>query len=456
MAQPNPDRTLKPAGERAIPGATVALVVITIRAKVISAYRRKARCANFLAMLSGLSVVLASAAIGQAYADDTERMRLAVDQLVRSQLPSGLFPYDFNFLTGSGTDTTNMTSPNLVRQTGTAYVLAAYHARLTDTALRRTIEAAIEGFGRLSLPITRTAAQHMIQKTRILSLSFGRRTKQRVFNWLGMLYSPEGDGKMVSPDGAYESAWLGGTALALLTELEYRRGTGDNRYAGLRAAWLRGILSLKLPGGGFRAAPHYIGEEHYFNGEGWLALAVYADMFREDRATAAVLTQLDDYLLNRYSQRWNQQFYSWGTMAAEVRYATTGDQRFLRFIESQASDFLARLEKKPKDESRLNCAKLEGLAAAARVLESHSPRDRPLIQQLRSRIDPAMAENRKLQIQPGQDRIVFADGTYLRSAQLQGYAGAFHGGPFDPAIRIDHTIHCLSAMMILDRATSPR
>jgi len=434
----------------------LALVVNTIRARVISMYRRKARCAYFFAMLSGLSVILAAAAIGQACADDRERMRLAVDQLVRSQLPSGLFPYDFNFLTGSGTDTKNMTSPNLGRQTGTAYVLASYHVRLPDTALRRTIEAAIEGFGKLSLPITRTAVQHMIQKTRILSLSFGRRTMQRAFNWLGLLYSPEGNGKLVSPDGTYESAWLGGTALALLTELEYHRGTGDNRYAGLRAAWLRGILSLKLPGGGFRAAPHYLGEEHYFNGEGWLALAVYAEMFREDRATASVLAQLDDYLLNRYSQHWHKRFYSWGTMAAEVRYATTRDQRFLRFIKSQASDFLARLREKPKDESRLNCANLEGLAAAARVLGSHSSRDRPLVQQLRSRIDPAMAENRKLQIQPGQDRIVFADGTYLWSAQLQGYAGAFRGGPFDPAIRIDHTIHCLSAMMILDRPASPR
>ncbi len=427
-----------------------------MRARVIGTYRRSARCACFLATLSGLSLILASAAIGQAYADDTERMRLAVDQLVRSQLPSGLFPYDFNFLNGSGTETKNMTSPNLVRQTGAAYVLASYHARLPNTALRRTIEAAIEGFGRLSLPIARTAVQHAIQQTRILSLSFGRRTMQRALNWLGLLYSPEGDGKLVSPDGAYESAWLGGTALALLTELEYHRGTGDNRYAGLRAAWLRGILSLKLPGGGFRAAPHFIGEEHYFNGEGWLALALYAEMFREDRATAAVLAQLDDDLLNRYSQQWHQQFYSWGTMAAEVRYATTRDQKFLRFIRSQASDFLTRLRKKPKGENHLNCASLEGLGAAARVLGSHSSRDRSLVGQLRSRIDAAMAKNRKLQIQPGQDRIVFADGTYLWSAQLQKYAGAFRGGPYDPAMRIDHTFHCLSAMMILDRPASPR
>ena len=158
---------------------------------------RGARCSSFC--VAGVLWILA--AVG-AHAGDGESMRLAADQLVRAQLPSGLFRYDFDFLTG--TESTGMSSQNLVRQAGTAYVLAQYHGRAPGDRLRRAVENAIEGFRQLSLPITRTGLQHAIQRTRVLSLSFGRRTMQSLLNEYGLLYSPEDDGKIVSPDGGYE------------------------------------------------------------------------------------------------------------------------------------------------------------------------------------------------------------------------------------------------------------
>lgn len=408
----------------------------------------------FAMTVAAVAAILATAPAGQVRADDGEAMRLAAGQLVGSQLPTGLFRYNFNFLTGEGTDPKNSTSPNLVRQAGTAYILAEHHLRAPDARLRRTLETALEGFGTLSLPITRTAIQHAIQKTRILSLRFGRRTIQKTLNRLGLLYSPAGDGRVISPDGTYESAWLGGTALALAAELRYFRATGDDRFAELRKAWLRGLLGLRLPGGGFRAAPHYTGEEHYFNGEGWLALAIYADTFPGDRDANEVLRRLDEYLLGRYSGNWNMMFYSWGTMAAEIRHRITRDKKFRHFIATQAGRFLDRLKDKTKDDSRLNCAQLEGLGAALRALGGTSgSRYQDLVRRLRERTGPAMAENRKLQIRPGQDRIALADGAYLWSAQLGKYVGAFLGGPTDPMTQIDHTGHCLSAMMILDGST---
>ena len=247
--------------------------------------------------------------------------------------------------------------------------------------------------------------------------------------------------------GDYESAWLGATALALLAELEYHRATGDDRFAGPRREWLRAILSLRLPGAGFRAAPHYIGEEHYFNGEAWLALAVYTDTFPQDSATATVLTELDVYFLERYSKDSNGSFYHWGTMAAAARFATTGDQKFPLFIAAQATRFLASLEHDAEGGSRVNCASLEGLATVALVLDSQ---ENPLVPRLREIVDAAATANRKLQIRPGQNRIALLDGAYLWSPHLPAYAGAFLNGPTDPATRIDTTQHCLSAMMILE------
>ncbi|MEE8305826.1 MAG: hypothetical protein V3R81_01105, partial [Gammaproteobacteria bacterium] len=323
--------------------------------------------------------------------------------------------------------------------------------------LRRTLENALERFGRLSLPITRTTIQHAIQKTGILSLRFGRRTIQKMLNGLGLLYSRQGDGRMVSPDGNYESAWLGITALALLAELRYYRATGDNRFAELRKQGLRGLLGLRLPGAGFRAAPHYTAEEHYFNGEGWLALAIYADTFPNDRATNKVLQRLDKYLVARYSGHWNKRFYSWGTMAAELRYRTTRDTKFFQFIATQARQFLARLKDRTKKESRINCAQLEGLGSALRVLSANSgSHDQHLTRNLRQRISQAMVENRKLQIRPGQDRIALSGNAYLWTPLLTNYTGAFLGGPTDPVTQIDHTAHCLSAMMILEGSANPQ
>ena len=47
--------------------------------------------------------------------DDVTRMELAADQLVRLQLPSGFFPYDYNFATGEAEDMKKMSGVNLLQ-----------------------------------------------------------------------------------------------------------------------------------------------------------------------------------------------------------------------------------------------------------------------------------------------------------------------------------------------------
>jgi hypothetical protein len=83
------------------------------------------------------------------------------------------------------------------------------------------------------------------------------------------------------------------------------------------------------------------------------------------------------------------------------------------------------------------------------VLEAASTPEHALIHRLRQRIDGEMATNLSLQIQPGQTRIEFGNGTYLSSPSLASYAGAFLAGRNDPYVRIDYTEHCMSVLLTL-------
>ncbi len=118
---------------------------------------------------------------------------------------------------------------------------------------------------------------------------------------------------------------------------------------------------------------------------------------------------------------------------------------------SQSAHLLEEREETPGDKRQLNCAQLEGLATAARVLEADDLGAKTIVQRLRGLIDPAMTEVRTLQIMPNQHRMDLKDGSFLWSPKLRDYAGAFLGGPTNPETRIDYTGHCLSTMMILDR-----
>ncbi len=276
----------------------------------------------------GIWLVFLSAAMvlvvqpGPAVAS-AERIRLAAESLAKLQLPSGLLLYEVNLLDDSAGGMTPVSVANIVRQTASAFYLADYYRRSPSPRLKAVLEAAIEAFGKHTLPIGRGKLQSLLESSGILNSWRVQMNLSEALNWLGLLYSTEGKGGVVSPDGSYRNAWLGGTALALLAELHYSHVTGEERFAAMRRAWLHGILSLHVPGRGFRWGPTLLREAHYFNGEGWLALATYVSMFPEDKEARAVLEALDDYLLDRYGTKHSLLFLHWGTMAAEVRYAAS-------------------------------------------------------------------------------------------------------------------------------------
>ena len=396
-------------------------------------------------MLAVALVVLVCGDIAPASAQPTDRDRLrhAVDYLLASQSPSGLFLYDFNFLAGKSVD-----PDNIVRQAGTAYILAEYHLRDRDPRVRVAIEATLKKLGELSLPIGKSALQSALEQTRLLSLPIGRYKLRAALERFGLLYRPSGDGKVISLDGRYLTAGTGATAIALLAELQYQQATSDNRFGLLRSAWVRGLMSLRIPGRGFRISPGSIDDSPFYDGEAWFALAFYNDAFPGDIGVASVLESLDTYLMARYADDVKTGFYQWGTMAAARRFKVTSNQKFLSFIRAQAEAFL-KAPRRDQWRGDNSCADIEGLATAARMLRAHAPADGAFLERLESRLNEEMETIRQLQIPPDTSRMEFGEGIYLISPRLRDFSGAFLEGRFRPSTRVDATAHCVSAMVKL-------
>jgi len=373
-------------------------------------------------------------------ADDRDRVRLAVRHLVGLQLPSGLFRYDFDFLRDAPTG-----EDHIVRQAGVAYALGEYLVATQDAHAAAAIQAVLTKFGDMSLPISRSWIQSAVERTGLLSLPFARYKLRATLDWLDLLYRPNGDGKVVSYNGTYQGAEAGATALALLAELQYARASGDTRFADLRRSWLNGLLSLRIAGHGFRYQPRVIDEDPYYNGEIWLTLAYYADMFPDDADAVAVLEEADDYLMDKYFEDPSAAFFHWGLMAAAHRYANTADPRFAVFVEHQVRHYLDKIW--PRIESDLNsCAALEGLIPAASLLQRIGNRS-DLVDRIRTLVGSELTKIRRLQIGVGQRRIETEGGAYVWSSRLPDYEGAFLGGLYRPETRIDFTQHCVSALL---------
>ena len=87
----------------------------------------------------------------------------------------------------------------------------------------------------------------------------------------------------------------------------------------------------------------------------------------------------------------------------------------------------------------------------AAILRSSQDADTALFDRVDRRIRAEMANNRKLQIRPGQERLDLGGDVYLSAPRLSEFAGAFLAGRYRPSTRIDFTQHCLSAMTKLER-----
>jgi hypothetical protein len=324
------------------------------------------------------------------------------------------------------------------------YALAEYYGWAGDARLRAPAVRALNGLRAHSVPLGKARVQDWIESTRILSLPFARWKLTRALDYTGLLYRTDGAGKVVSPDGRYDTALTGAVAVALLAELAYSRASGDESFADLRAAWLEGLMSLRIPGRGFRQSPASIDEDDFSNGEAWPALAVHADRFGDDARVAALLRDLDAVLMERYGHAPTLGFHHWGAMAAAQRWRTTRDPRFLQFLD------VGRLVKRLPPGNN-NCADVEGAAAALGVLDGAGRGNQASAERLRAWVAEQEAIMPRLQLQPGQTRVVLGGDAYLSAPRRAQFAGAFLMGLSYPVTRIDTDMHCVSALLALER-----
>jgi hypothetical protein len=404
---------------------------------------------NTRALLVAVMAVNMLAGAALAATDRPSMMRLTAEHWIASQSADGTLPYGFDLLAGKSTAPNGDEWAYVVRQALAPYAWAQYFAYSGDQRVQEPIQRSLSALARHSLPLGKSRVQHWIEHTRILSLSFARWKLNHALDRLGLLYRSEGSARVVSPDGKYSTAITGATGVALLAELAYSQASGDHQFAALRSAWLDALISLRIPGGGFRKTPDSIDEDDYSNGEAWLALAVYCDHHRGD-SRCGLLPEVDEALMARYSAKPTFEFYHWGAMSAAQRFKTTAHTRFLAFMQQQGNFFSQRFDS-PLFADANRCAVMEGVAGALAVLGHAGAEYAALAERMRAWLSKEADKLPKLQIQEGQSRLLLAGDAVLTAPRLVAFRGAFLVGLYTPSVQIDAAAHCMAAMVMIER-----
>ncbi len=395
------------------------------------------------------SIEAASSSDNITLASDSSRIHLAAEQLVRSQLVSGFYPYDFNFVNGEVTPMSNIQGVNLVRQTGVAFALAEYLKYFNNASVKTSLDHFLTKSSNRSLPISKGYIQSILERSGFYYHWLIVKKLRKPLYVFGLLFDDTGYGRVVSVEEDYERAWPGATALTLSAATKYFSITGDTRFNEMIQRWKDGLIALKVPERGFREAPHYLTESDYVNGEAWLALAEYSAVFSEDKDTQKFLIELEDYLFELYGDGSRRQFFHWGMMAAIVRANEISDSRLDDFIHQLTKSYIDSKEGEelPTDNS---CAAVEGLASYVSYMNSHNRGQEALVLRARAYIARLMEINRRLQIGPHFIKILPTGEAF--ALQLNNYQGAFIKSLQEPLMQVDYTQHCLNALLRIKSA----
>lgn len=359
-------------------------------------------CWPRLVAVVAIALALIQSALALDTTDAITRAEAAGRHLYARQTEEGRFLYQFDFLAGRF-----IPGDNIVRQTGGGWVLAMLWDATRADSWR--------------LPVTRAIAYY----------------KQKS--------APLGDGLIVSEDGTTKNGRAGATALALLTGLYAWAVDPDTVAESDLQSWLHGLQALQLPEGGFQTLPGTGEQEPYADGESWLALARYVDLFPNDARAQSMLERADRQLMSYYTANPTTQFSHWGLMAASQRLVTTGDKRFAEFLRKYVKIFVE--EQRPEIAKGHNtCTIVEGLSAAIGALQAVDG-DSELVTRLFARNQAELENNLGLQVREGQNEITLGQERYYHDAKIGNFAGGFLDSGQSLQMRIDSTQHCLSALI---------
>ena len=380
-----------------------------------------------------------------ATTSDRTRLNSAAAHLSRNQLPSGLFPYDYDFSSGESTPMEGISGVNLVRQSGAVFSLSKYFEISKDSTAGETIRLFLEAASNQSIPIAKGRRQQSWEKKGYYNHRYLWGFMRLPLYWSGMLFQETGEARLVSVDEDYKRAFPGATALSLVSALTYREVTGNQQFDSMLAQWIAGLSTLLVDDRGSRQAPHYLSESDYVNAQTWLALADYHRSFPENTAVLATMLRLEKYLFARYSESPSIKFYSWGLMATSVRQQTTGDTRYVEFART-LTDWLLSQPREQTIPDTTQCARIEGLATFVNMMAPLDGESNQLVKSAGEVIAKDLAQIRPLQITASLARLP----NVHKNADkvLDKFRGGFIYSAEEPLMIVDLTGHCLHALLL--------
>jgi len=320
---------------------------------------------------------------------DEQRIDKAVTAFKNMFNPDGTITYIVNFENGEIKH-----SGNTVREMGSAYGMAFTYYSTHDKSLKPLLE--------------------------------------RTFKYAESISQKDGNKALVvDPKGKIKA---GSTALALLGLLYYEKESGDTQFATLREQWKNGLLSLFERGEGINTSPTDSKKSPYYEGETWLAFAVYNEFYPEDKELDEAVSELNEIMYKRYVSEFRSNFFHWGTQAAAKQYALKKTPLMYDYLVKQVPLYIYDVKMRPNSAS---CSYMEAMAEAAPLLKKE-----PFFLDLIERIENQLEIPRLLQKIPLDNH---AKGKTPEN--LTPYLGIFLNRSHELETRNDVTQHCLIAML---------
>ena len=320
-----------------------------------------------------------------------QRILLAIDAFKNIVREDGSIIYQIDL-----TNTYLYTDNNIVREMGSAYSLAYAYWLLNDDSLR---------------PILKNIINHFY----IISI----RNDNSAF--------------IVNEQKQINS---GATAFALLTILYYEQRSEDSSYQYLRENFKNALLSLYHQHEGIWTAPDNPEISPYYEGETWLALAVYEHFYPNDKEIQKILSELSELMMNKYGDYFDASFFHWGVQAAAILTQNHKEDTLYKFIKRQLELYINNVD---IGTSAAFCAQAEALAQAAMALKNV---DNEMQMKTVVRLNKQLDVTHKL-----QDALLAAYSEHKIPSGMNKYLGLFLATPDNLVIRNDNTQHCMIAML---------
>ncbi len=328
-----------------------------------------------------------------------QRVLLALDAFKNIVRKDGSIIYKIDL-----TNTYRYTNNNIVREMGSAYSLAYAYFLLNDHSLSSILKNIINRFNVISVR--------------------------------------DGNKLFIVDDQKHINA--GATAFALLTVLYYEQRSEDNAFDDLRESFKNALLSLYHPNKGVWTAPDNPDVSPYYEGESWLALAVYDHFHPDDKKVQKVLSEISELMIDKYGDYFDVAFFHWGLQAAAIQTKNHKDDSLYDFMKKQLEIYMNNTD---IGISSAFCAQAEALAEAAMALKNID--DKMYIKTF-VRLNKQLDVPFKL-----QDALLYAYFEHKIPTAMDKYLGLFLQSPDMMLIRNDNTQHCLTAMLKSMKLFSP-